>query len=162
MEKLAKKVEKFNQENNVGLLSPLKSRQQQTSPGKPEAPTPTPSRTLCKPAFTPPDAPINTLQSLQPKRILLKAEFEASCLSQKPRILAQCHAASHEQLAIAVTSEYEIWLLNESDTALDLHACELFGFNVGSFKEKAVGPQNQFALFSLTGLLQRRRCPVWP
>ena len=50
-------------------------------------------------------------------------------------------------------SDFSIWLLNKGDSELDISACELFGFNVGSFAEKAAGPQ-------LVSLLRRVVLPL--
>lgn len=43
------------------------------------------------------------------------------------------------QLSVAVDSDWSVWLYNLNDHGVDCEAGELFGFNLGSFSEKAVG-----------------------
>ena len=35
--------------------------------------------------------------------------------------------------------DYQLWLVNESSEDVNLTACELFGFNAGSWQEKLAG-----------------------
>ena len=46
----------------------------------------------------------------------------------------------NQNVRICVTGADEIWLCNSADNEIVLDAGELCGFNVGSYKEKSVGP----------------------
>lgn len=49
-------------------------------------------------------------------------------------------ATSNANLKVGIVKEsHEVWLINEAESVLELTAGELFGFNVGSFSERALG-----------------------
>lgn len=56
------------------------------------------------------------------------------------RLLCKCIATSNANLKVAVTKQgCEVWLLNDTEEPLDVSHGELFGFNVGTFTDRAVG-----------------------
>ena len=60
------------------------------------------------------------------------------------RPFAQCSVCSHETLkAVLAADGFELWLLNDSDSPVEIGPAELFGFNLGSFSEKSPG-RNSF------------------
>ena len=47
--------------------------------------------------------------------------------------------AAYPRLPAVLTNSYDLWLVNEGETNAEIQAGELIGFNVGSFKEFALG-----------------------
>ena len=62
-------------------------------------------------------------------------------------LLRKCHTApttKNENITVAIVGRdlvdfQGVWLLNKSTVQIKLDAGELFGFNVGSYKDKTLG-----------------------
>ena len=56
-----------------------------------------------------------------------------------PRIMATAVYPRLPAVKICLTNSYDLWLVNEGETNAEIQAGELIGFNIGSFKEIALG-----------------------
>ena len=55
------------------------------------------------------------------------------------RLQASVACAGNSAVTVCVTEDFQLWLLNEGESAITLPSCELFGFNVGVMQEKLAG-----------------------
>ena len=47
-------------------------------------------------------------------------------------------AGARQKPAVVVDKDFKLWIGNETEDELELSGCELCGFNLGTFEEKAV------------------------
>lgn len=62
-----------------------------------------------------------------------------------------------------MTNDLDIWLVNDSDTMIEVKAGELMGFNVGGFKEIALGnvaDASRFLFGDNRGFVTRFKCEL--
>ena len=62
-------------------------------------------------------------------------EFRESTIS---RIRLATAAGARGKPSVVISKNYDIFLGNEGNSAVDLSAAEIFGFNTGTFTEKIV------------------------
>ena len=55
------------------------------------------------------------------------------------RLHAKCQAIGDDAIHVAVTTDNDLWLANESGSPVNMKCCELFGFGVGAFVPKPTG-----------------------
>ena len=68
------------------------------------------------------------------------------------RVVAQCPATVTEKLAVALTSDDRLFLINKSSVVVQTGPGELFGFGLGQFEEKALGCSQCIMLVMCTGV----------
>ena len=56
-----------------------------------------------------------------------------------PRIMATAVYPRLPAVKICLANSYDLWLVKEGETNAEIQAGELIGFNIGSFKEIALG-----------------------
>ena len=109
-----------------------------------------PSRTLARPQFSDQadDRPMDVGKRVLPSVVMTVEDFEA----QKERLdlrcfhdffwrpIAECAPASNASLALVMTSDFEVWVLNRSaEVDVEMKAGELFGYGLGSATEQPTG-----------------------
>ena len=80
-------------------------------------------------------------------------------LPPQPRLFASCKLTANDSVTVALTGEYECWLLNDADESVQLAACELFGFGLGSFNE--IGASNGLRPTEWSRCSMSMVSPVW-
>lgn len=69
----------------------------------------------------------------------MRCATQLKTLHLESRITAAAQYPRSPAIKICVTDTMDMWLVNDTDTMAELKAGELVGFNVGSFKEIALG-----------------------
>ncbi|CAE7419585.1 cofG [Symbiodinium sp. CCMP2592] len=116
-------------------------------------PTPTPARrTSCVPVYLDGEEIFDAAHLWLPEDPLERDRVGVE-------ILARCASTVSTKLAVNITDEKIIWLVNSSDEELTVGPGELFGFNLRVFEEKPVGLLGA-AKSSLPFLLSSDRQPL--
>ena len=58
---------------------------------------------------------------------------------QADRVIGQSTVVGNDKIGLVATDTYELWIFNDTDEAVTLNACELFGFGMGAYVAKAAG-----------------------
>lgn len=172
-EEIANKVAKFNEENDLQLLTNV--QQASTAPSPTTLKTGTqgePNRTLCEPSFEGGPRPMNPNNEATPHQtisadVFLNKEWLDARWGfisfAKPRLIACAVPPLSNKLQVAVCKEMSVWLYNEHESAILATSGELFGFNSGQFVERTVGLGTELFVScpfsdSLERMLRGRRC----